>query len=90
MSLTNSKVAVQVRCDVHPWMLAWVGVCSNPFFAVTDESGRFAISGLPPGSYELVAYHPKIHGKTECIVTKIEVKVGEVVSKDFTVPVPPN
>ncbi len=89
MSLTNSKVAIQVRCDVHAWMTAWVGVFSNPFFAVTDESGRFAISGLPPGSYELVAYHPKTHGKTEGIVTRIEVKAGEVVSKDFTIEVPP-
>lgn len=88
MSLTNSKVAVQVRCDVHPWMLTWVGVFSNPFFAVTDGSGRFAISGLPPGSYELVVYHPKTHGKTEGIVTKIEVKAGEIVSKDFTVELP--
>ena len=88
MNFQNPEVAIQFRCDIHPWMTAWVGVFPNPFFAVTDESGRFAINGLPTGRYQLVVYHPKSHGVNEGIVTEIEINDGEVTSKDFTIPVP--
>ena len=88
MSFPNPEVAIQFRCDVHPWMTAWVGVFSNPFFAVTDESGRFAISGLPTGRYQLVVYHPKSHGVSEGVVTEIEITDGQVTSKDITVQAP--
>lgn len=89
MSFPNPEVAIPFRCDVHPWMVAWVGVFSNPFFAVTDESGRFAINGLPAGRYQLVAYHPKSHGVSEGIVAEIEISDGRITSKDFTIQVPP-
>ena len=36
-----------VKCDVHPWMSAYVGVFSHPFFAVTGDDGKFTIAGLP-------------------------------------------
>ncbi len=88
MSFSSPEVAIQFRCDVHPWMVAWVGVFSNPFFAVTDGEGRFAINGLPPGRYVLVAYHPKSHGVSDGVVTEIEIKDGQVTAKDFVVPVP--
>lgn len=48
---------IRMRCDVHPWMAAWVGVFENPFFAVTGEDGTFEISGIPGGTYTLVAWH---------------------------------
>ena len=43
---------VHMRCDVHPWMSAWVGVFDNPFHAVTQEEGSFSISGIPAGTYK--------------------------------------
>ena len=87
MSFPNPEVAIQFRCDLHPWMTAWVGVFSTPFFAVTDGEGRFAINGLPPGRYMLAAYHPKSHGVSEGIVAEIEIKDAQVTSKDFIIPV---
>lgn len=48
---------IRIKCDVHPWMTAWVGVFENPFFAVTGDQGTFQITGLPHGEYELVAWH---------------------------------
>ena len=87
MSFPNPEMAIQFRCDVHPWMVAWVGVFSNPFFAVTDGEGRFSINGLPPGRYQLVVHHPKTHGVSEGIVVEIEIKDAQVTSKDFIVPV---
>ena len=89
MSFPNPEVAIQFRCDIHPWMTAWVGVFPNPFFAVTDETGRFAINGLPTGRYQLVVHHPKTHGVSEGIVTEIEIKDGQMTSKEFSVQVPP-
>jgi hypothetical protein len=48
---------VHVRCDVHPWMSAWIGVFENPYFAVTGDDGTFEIKDLPSGEYKLVAWH---------------------------------
>ncbi|MFM1768795.1 MAG: hypothetical protein RJA22_1324 [Verrucomicrobiota bacterium] len=78
------EVLVRVKCDVHPWMFAYVGVCEHPYFAVTDKDGNFKISGLPDGKYTIVAYHLKTHGKAnEGVVKTIEVKGSA--KQDFTV-----
>ena len=53
-----------VKCDVHPWMAAYVGVFSNPFYAVSGPDGKFKISGLPAGSYEIEAWHEKLGVKS--------------------------
>ena len=50
---------VKVSCDVHPWMLGYVGVFKHPFFAVTGKDGAFRIEDLPPGEYRMVAWHER-------------------------------
>jgi plastocyanin len=54
--------AIRVSCDVHPWMKMFVHVLDLPYFAVTDADGRFRIEGLPPGDYELTAWH-EVYGE---------------------------
>ena len=51
----------RVKCDVHPWMSAYIGVFEHPFFAVTKEDGTFEIKteGLPDGEYTLTFWHEK-------------------------------
>lgn len=50
----------KVKCDVHPWMGAWVQVFDHPFFGTSKEDGTFTIKGkLPEGEYDIVAYHEK-------------------------------
>jgi plastocyanin len=61
---TVPEVMVRFKCDVHAWMSAYVGVMANPFFAVTDANGSFSITGLPPGTYTLEAWHEKLGTKT--------------------------
>jgi plastocyanin len=56
-----------VKCDVHPWMSAYIGVFSNPFFAVSGENGKFTISGLPPGTYEVEAWHERLGTKSASV-----------------------
>jgi hypothetical protein len=50
---------VQFKCDLHPWNYAYVGVFAHPFFAVTDQDGRFAIHGVPAGHHDLAIFHSK-------------------------------
>jgi hypothetical protein len=54
-----AEVMVPIRCDVHPWMSAWAGVLDHPFFAVTDELGGYAITGLPAGRYVVEVRHER-------------------------------
>jgi plastocyanin len=58
---------IRAKCDVHPWMTAYVGVFENPFFAITDAQGRFDIADLPSGKYKLVTWHER-YGRLERIV----------------------
>jgi plastocyanin len=58
---------VHLKCDVHPWMSAYIGVNDNPFFAVSDEAGRFTIRGVPPGDYTLEAWHETFGRQTMAV-----------------------
>jgi plastocyanin len=62
--LTDADQIVKLKCDVHPWMTAFVLVSSHPFFAVTGEDGSFKITGVPAGSYTVEAWHERYGAKT--------------------------
>jgi hypothetical protein len=47
---------VRVECDAHGWMLGWVHVADNPYYAVTGRDGTFALTEIPPGAYTLVVW----------------------------------
>jgi hypothetical protein len=83
---TAPEVAIRFKCDVHPWMFAYVAVVDHPFFSVTDESGRFEIKGLPDGKYTIEAWHVRSHRGGTGLTREIEVKGDTVV--DFTIQVP--
>lgn len=61
---TKPEVMVRVKCDVHGWMAAWVGVVAHPFFAVSAADGSFDLKGLPPGTYTLEAWHERFGTQT--------------------------
>ena len=64
----------RIKCDVHPWMSAYVGCFEHPFHAVSDEDGKFEIKGkVPDGEYTLVAWQEK-YGEQE---QKITIKDGK-------------
>lgn len=71
---------IRVKCDVHPWMTAYIGVFDSPFFAATGEKdGTFEIAKVPAGTYRLVAWHEQ-YGNVEKSVT---VKENETVDVSF-------
>lgn len=78
------EVLVQFKCDVHPWMFAYVGVVDHPYFAITDKDGNFKISGLPAGTYTVEAFHRKGGTATE----KITVTADDKKTANFTLKVP--
>ena len=82
-SFDKAEVMVQFKCDVHPWMFAYVGVLEHPFYAVTGKDGTFKISGLPNGKYTIEAYHPKTHRANPGVTQEITVS-GDT-KADFTI-----
>ena len=57
----------QIKCDVHPWMQSYIGVFNHPFYAVTGTDGKFTISGLDPGTYEITAWHERLGTQTASV-----------------------
>ena len=64
---TTTEVMVPFKCDVHPWMFAYVGVVDHPFFAVTGADGSFNLEGLPPGTYTIEAWHETLGTQTQTV-----------------------
>jgi len=54
--LKASPTPIQVSCNIHPWMKAYVRVFNHPYFAVTDEDGNFEIKDAPAGDFNLVVW----------------------------------
>jgi plastocyanin len=74
----TEEVAFAVKCNVHPWMRAYVAVVKGPH-AVTDESGTFKLEGLPPGTYTLAAWQENYGTLT----SRVTVTAGKSSSVDF-------
>ena len=62
------EAVFQIKCDVHPWMSAYVGVFTHPFFSVTGADGKFNISGLDAGTYEITAWHEVLGTQSATVV----------------------
>jgi hypothetical protein len=69
----KQEIMIPVGCDVHPWMRSYISVVDHPFFAVTKDDGSYEIKGLPPGDYEVEAFHEKLKTQTQ----KVTVKDGD-------------
>ena len=54
---SDQEGPIELRCDYHRWMRAFIFVMEHPFFGVTDTQGRFSIKNLPPGEYVLATWH---------------------------------
>jgi hypothetical protein len=72
------EVMIPFKCDVHTWMNAFVGVLAHPYFAVSADGGKFSLKTLPPGTYEIEAWHEKLGTQTQTVT------VGEKETKEIT------
>ena len=83
VSFPSEENFLKFKCDVHPWMFAYVTVVDSPYFSVSGKDGTYKISNVPPGKYTVEAAHRKA-GKAS---KEIEVKDGAN-TLDFTLEVP--
>ena len=58
---------IKVECDLHNWMRAWIVVTPNAYSTVSDSDGSFEIPDVPPGKYELTAWHETLGSITKSI-----------------------
>lgn len=67
----------RVKCDVHPWMSAYIGVFEHPYFAVTKPDGTYEIKtgSLPDGEYTVTFWHEKY--ASEPVEAKVTLKDGK-------------
>ena len=74
------EIMIQVKCNIHSWMHAFIGVLDHPYFAVSGDDGTFEIKNLSPGSYTIAVWQEKLgtqeqqitvlpHGKAEANFT---------------------
>ena len=72
------EVMVKLGCDVHRWMIAFVGVVEHPFFAVTNVTGQFTIAQVPVGSYMIRTWHEQFGERSQ----PVSVRAGATSSVD--------
>ncbi|HEX3820568.1 MAG TPA: carboxypeptidase regulatory-like domain-containing protein [Candidatus Sulfotelmatobacter sp.] len=80
-NFAREEIMLPVKCNQHPWMKMYVNVVKNPFFAVTDKSGKYEIKGLPPGDYTLAFVQEKL-GEQDQKVT-VAAKESKTVDQSF-------
>lgn len=86
-TFTAAERMVKIKCDVHPWMFAYVAVMDHPFYSATGKTGTFEIKDLPAGKYTVYAWHKK-YADTTPVTMEIEVKDGETKTADLTMKPP--
>ena len=75
---------VQLFCHIHADMSGYILVLDNPFFVVPDAQGHFALEGVPPGEYQLIAWHERIRP----LSTPIRVEAGRTTTVRVDIPLP--
>jgi len=75
-----AEIMIPVRCNVHPWMGAYIGVVDHPFYSVSDSAGFFSLGNLPAGDFTIEAWHENF-GRQQQSLT-----IGEAETRtlDFT------
>jgi len=55
-AFTRAEILIPVKCNQHPWMKSYIGVLKHPFFKVSGADGAYTITGVPAGTYTVVAW----------------------------------
>jgi len=69
VNLSKGRRIFVMQCGFHAYMESWGVAITNPYFAKTDEQGRFSMTDVPPGTYKLVVWHPYVRSTIEQTVT---------------------
>ena len=69
-AFAQPEMFLKFKCDVHPWMFAWVSVFDSPYFCISDKDGKFVIKNVPPGKYTVEAAHRKLGTQVQAVEVK--------------------
>jgi len=62
---------IKAQCDIHTkWMSAWLITVDHPYYAVSDASGKFKLTDVPAGTYQLQVWHETLGSQTKEVVVK--------------------
>lgn len=79
--LNKGRRTFYMQCGFHAYMESWAMAVNNPYYALTDENGKFSLEQVPPGTYQLVVWHPQTGpGKSKLVTVKPDGKVTEQLS----------
>src|SRR5215831_16555310 len=56
--LNRGRRTFYMQCGFHAFMESWAMAVNNPYYALTDGDGKFSIDQVPPGTYQLIVWHP--------------------------------
>jgi len=77
---TKAEVMIPVKCNIHSWMRAYIGVLDHPYFSVSRDDGTFTISNLPPGTYTIAVWQEKLGTQEQ----QITIQPQQHAAVDFT------
>jgi hypothetical protein len=66
-TFAKPEVMIPMKCDLHSWMHAFIGVLDHPYFSVTGAEGTFAFPPLPAGTYTFAVWHEKYGAATQIV-----------------------
>ena len=69
VGMTKGRRVFVMQCGFHAYMESWGLAMENPYYALTDQDGRFEIGAIPPGTYKMVIWHPYLGGTKEQTIT---------------------
>jgi len=67
ITVDKPEVMIEVKCDIHPWMRAYIGAFDHPYFAISGAEGQFTLKDLPPGEYTIEAWHERFGTRSQKI-----------------------
>lgn len=83
--LSKKRRTFVMQCGFHAYMESWAIAVDNPYYVFTDENGHFSVQDIPPGTYDLRAWHP---GIKQAIKQQVIIEPGGQLTVDFVLPSP--
>ena len=83
--LNKGRRTFYMQCGFHAYMESWAMAVNNPYYTLTDENGKFSLEQVPPGTYQLVVWHPQTGPGMSKMVT---VNPDGTVTEHLSLPAP--
>jgi hypothetical protein len=83
--LNKGRRTFYMQCGFHAYMESWAMAVNNPYYAVTDAEGRFRLDNIPPGTYQMVVWHPQ---SGPGVTRKVTIQPDGTITEQVALPAP--